>query len=1018
MAAAEQVVTELVIDGSDVERASRIISGAFDHIGARAEAAQAKMDATVAKQLQIYGRDLPQSLTRVEDAYARLQGKLDPVIAAQQRMEREMVQSLGVINRAVLLGVTTEEQATRDIARLKAQQVEAINRVRDAQRQAVVANDNDPMAGGRRQILGYQAFDIGQGLAAGTPLAIIAAQQGPQIAQLYAGQGGLNALWKDSIGILGGLVRAVAPWLAAAAAIYGAYRLISSYSQEAALAIDDTTQALAEQAAPLSSVKSQIDELGKLQKTYQEAILFTGDASTTATDKIIANTKREFEAKKALLELEKLRQEAAMRVNDVEQQRQGLALRDDLVSVNTRMDLERQGFADPRIGSVPFVRLPDSITGLERTQEIIDKSPAAQKLKELRAEGELTRLTFERLQEALKATFDGTSLIEDKTRFDPISGRSMGNLPVPTPRGIDDNPGSVDFMRDFERSSERRIMQMQTEAKLLGQSGAEAESLRYSIEALSDAYAKNIELSQDQINIVKQQAEAYGKVVEALDRLKLIDDLQFDRSQLFRNYEDQGIASQLRGTGYGMDSDPANQIRRTNQLEGYRSLGIDLLSGIRDGALSGSENVGEAIMQGIADAATNYATKISDKIIEDLVVSGMKAFGLDDIGLTEQRAVAQMQVTAASVVITGGAGTNLLTGGAGVPRLNNPANSNVPSPSADVLAGSVGSYSSAIAGSTQGGIPLASITTANGLVAKVNAAYAERFQGFINELEGTGYEIKSLGGYNYRNIAGSNRLSNHASGNAIDINPLTNPDTGRGGRLVTDMPPGVSDIASKYGINWGGDWRSKKDAMHFEVLADKADATGASLDKVTTNAITTGKSLGTLGGGFQKMGDALSQFTAAPAAASGGGGGGMFGWLGNLFGGGGASLSPSAWNVVSSGGMSGLFASGTENAPPGWAWVGERGPELMRMRGGETIRNHDASRAMSGGSRQVVNRQINIVNAPPGYYPEVTEDDDGEGNEKVNVTFSKMAAREARTPGSPLNKQLRSMGAQARRVRR
>lgn len=31
------------------------------------------------------------------------------------------------------------------------------------------------------------------------------------------------------------------------------------------------------------------------------------------------------------------------------------------------------------------------------------------------------------------------------------------------------------------------------------------------------------------------------------------------------------------------------------------------------------------------------------------------------------------------------------------------------------------------------------------------------------------------------------------------------------------------------------------------------------------------------------------------------------------------------------------FAGGTQNAPPGWAWVGEEGPELMRMHGGEQI---------------------------------------------------------------------------------
>lgn len=33
----------------------------------------------------------------------------------------------------------------------------------------------------------------------------------------------------------------------------------------------------------------------------------------------------------------------------------------------------------------------------------------------------------------------------------------------------------------------------------------------------------------------------------------------------------------------------------------------------------------------------------------------------------------------------------------------------------------------------------------------------------------------------------------------------------------------------------------------------------------------------------------------------------------------------------------GAYASGTSNAPPGWAWVGEEGPELIRMRGGETV---------------------------------------------------------------------------------
>lgn len=43
----------------------------------------------------------------------------------------------------------------------------------------------------------------------------------------------------------------------------------------------------------------------------------------------------------------------------------------------------------------------------------------------------------------------------------------------------------------------------------------------------------------------------------------------------------------------------------------------------------------------------------------------------------------------------------------------------------------------------------------------------------------------------------------------------------------------------------------------------------------------------------------------------------------------------------------GGFASGTPNAPPGWAWVGEEGPELMYLHGGETILPAETSAKMA-----------------------------------------------------------------------
>ena len=50
----------------------------------------------------------------------------------------------------------------------------------------------------------------------------------------------------------------------------------------------------------------------------------------------------------------------------------------------------------------------------------------------------------------------------------------------------------------------------------------------------------------------------------------------------------------------------------------------------------------------------------------------------------------------------------------------------------------------------------------------------------------------------------------------------------------------------------------------------------------------------------------------------------------------GIDLAPVSRHVNGAGNVE-AFASGTDNAPPGWAWVGEEGPELIRMRGGETV---------------------------------------------------------------------------------
>ncbi|MBP2303419.1 tape measure protein [Azospirillum picis] len=57
------------------------------------------------------------------------------------------------------------------------------------------------------------------------------------------------------------------------------------------------------------------------------------------------------------------------------------------------------------------------------------------------------------------------------------------------------------------------------------------------------------------------------------------------------------------------------------------------------------------------------------------------------------------------------------------------------------------------------------------------------------------------------------------------------------------------------------------------------------------------------------------------------------------------------------------FAVGTDSAPPGLAWVGERGPELVRMAGGERVYPHETSMAMARRFRAANDRWSGNVTA-------------------------------------------------------
>lgn len=115
------------------------------------------------------------------------------------------------------------------------------------------------------------------------------------------------------------------------------------------------------------------------------------------------------------------------------------------------------------------------------------------------------------------------------------------------------------------------------------------------------------------------------------------------------------------------------------------------------------------------------------------------------------------------------------------------------------------------------GIPLTYVKTKEGKRAEVALPLAKRFQGFINDLQSTGYKISEFGGFRpdgppAGNVDGKGPMYAHPYGAAVDINWTRNPAFKKAGN---DFPANVGQIASKYGLGWGVKF---DDAMHFSAM--------------------------------------------------------------------------------------------------------------------------------------------------------------------------------------------------------
>ena len=97
--------------------------------------------------------------------------------------------------------------------------------------------------------------------------------------------------------------------------------------------------------------------------------------------------------------------------------------------------------------------------------------------------------------------------------------------------------------------------------------------------------------------------------------------------------------------------------------------------------------------------------------------------------------------------------------------------------------------------------------------------------------------------FNYRTMTGSDKISKHGLGIAIDINTLYNPYVkGTGADIIVEPSAGAEyadresdypykieegdlcyELFIEHGFEWGGSWNSVKDYQHFELSDEKAE---------------------------------------------------------------------------------------------------------------------------------------------------------------------------------------------------
>lgn len=263
----------------------------------------------------------------------------------------------------------------------------------------------------------------------------------------------------------------------------------------------------------------------------------------------------------------------------------------------------------------------------------------------------------------------------------------------------------LDLQKSLTEQSRTSALTMQAEIAVVGQSAAAQDRARFAMQEFIKASAGGKTVSADLVAQIDKEAGAYAKLADNLRRVQLSDQIKFDRGQLGRDSQDQAIATQLRSSGLGKIDDPKNaglvsDLRLNQQLSELKTDITGSISGVLT-AIRGGADPRKALADQAGRLADQYLTRGVDKAVSGL----FSQFGLDKLGLSSTSTTASMNVTAATVNLTGGLTTGSLgsagqTVGAAAPGASS---SLVPG----VASGATSALTTASRGDVRVGFPIA-----------------------------------------------------------------------------------------------------------------------------------------------------------------------------------------------------------------------------------------------------------------------------------------------------------------------